>query len=70
MQHLIPPRCYSKHFTCISYSLQPHCEAGMIIYLIFLQKAKTAVMYLGRELGLELCELVTVPTTIRLQSME
>ena len=42
----------------------------MIIYLIFLQKAKTAVMYLGHELGLELCELVTVPTTIRLQSME
>lgn len=29
----------------------------MLAYLIFLQKAKTAVMYLGCELGLELCEL-------------
>ena len=36
MQHLIPPRCYSRHFTCISYSLQQCCEAGMLIYLIFL----------------------------------
>lgn len=45
-------------------------EAGMLAYLIFLQKAKTAVMYLGRELGLNCVNFMTVPTTIRLQSME